>query len=61
MERFKTLEEAQQAAQIFFITNFDYYDGVGIEKKSGNVVEFYSKDDPAMDDTFTCIVESENE
>lgn len=57
MKTFKNIAKATIAAELFFSENFDYNSGVGIESKNGNQVEFYSKDDPAMDDTFTCLIE----
>ena len=59
METFKTVAEATTAAIIFFEQNFDYQSGVGYEKRPENVLEFYSKDDPAMDDTFTCKIDAD--
>ena len=57
MKTFKNITKATEAAETFFNENFDYKNGVGIEKQIGNQFEFYSKDDPAMDDTFTCLIE----
>jgi len=57
MKTLKNITEATEAAETFFSENFDYNIGVGIEKQIGNQFEFYSKNDPAMDDTFTCLIE----
>ena len=57
MEQFNNITEAVEAAEKFFQENFEHYDGVGIESREGNVIEFYSKADPGMDDTYTCIIE----
>ena len=54
MNIYKNMTEAMEGAELFFSANFNYNDGVGIEKQNGNFVEFYSKNDPAMDDTFVC-------
>ena len=58
---FQKFSEAEQAASGFFKKNFDHSGRVGVEV---NVKEgtwsFYSKDDPAMDDTFECIIIKEN-
>lgn len=56
MQRFTEFTAAETAAQIFFTENFGHTSGVGSEGKGGQKVEFYSKDDPGMDDTFTCLV-----
>lgn len=58
MENFNTINEAATAAQSFFSENFGYNNGVGFIKIGVNTYEFYSKNDPAMDDTFICIVAS---
>jgi len=55
---------AINAAGEFFKSNFNHSGRVGVERKfNGNcdcgeaiVIEFYSKDDPGMSDTFTVIV-----
>jgi hypothetical protein len=57
MITYKSIVEATKAAQEFFSENFNYNSGVGIEKQEGDRVEFYSQDDPGMDDTFTCLIE----
>lgn len=57
MTTFTTLTEATTAAQLFFSENFGYNDGVAIESACATEVSFYSKNDPAMDDTFDCIIE----
>jgi len=57
MNTYKNITEATEAAELFFSENFGYNSGVGIESENDNQVEFYSKDDPAMDDTFTCLIE----
>jgi hypothetical protein len=54
MNIYKNMTEAIEGAELFFSANFNYNDGVGIENQNGNFVEFYSKNDPAMDDTFVC-------
>lgn len=55
-----TMSEASNKAQEFFAECFGYTNGVGEEKKEttkdGFIVEFYSKDDPGMDDTFSVLV-----
>ena len=61
MDTYSNINEASKAAQSFFSECFSYNDGVGVLNKKQNedgndVVEFYSKNDPAMDDTFICIV-----
>lgn len=56
METYKTMTEATAAAEQFFLENFGHTSGVGIESENENEVEFYSKEDPGMDDTFTCTV-----
>ena len=58
METFTTFQEAAEAAQEYFSTVFGYNNGVGIESETDNVVEFYSKDDPGMDDTYYCIIQN---
>lgn len=60
MKTFNNYNKAIEAAENFFITNFGYTNGVGVESANGSKVEFYSKDDPGMDDTFTCIVNDGN-
>lgn len=54
MNIYKNMTEAIEGAELFFSANFNYNDGVGIESQNGNFVEFYSKNDPAADDTFVC-------
>lgn len=56
METYNNFNEAKEAAQLFFSENFNYNDGVGVESANNDVIEFYSKNDPAMSDTFTCII-----
>lgn len=46
--------------QSFFNKGFRYSAGVGVESANLNKVEFYSKDDPGMSDTFTCLIEDGN-
>lgn len=58
MQTFKDFNTAQKAAELFFNENFGHKSGVGIESASGYIVEFYSKEDPSMDDTFFCRIES---
>jgi len=58
MKTYKNITEATEAAELFFNENFGHTQGVGIETEKGNEIEFYSKQDPAMDDTFTCIIEA---
>lgn len=57
METYKNITEASIAAELFFKENFDHDEGVGIESKNGNTIEFYSKEDPGMSDTFICQIE----
>ncbi len=57
MKTFTSILDAEKAAQLFFSENFGYTNGVGINSAKDKVVEFYSKDDPGMDDTFTCTIE----
>lgn len=63
MKTFDLLHIAQNAASEYFQQEFSHSGNVGIEKKEeqpdGTILyEFYSKDDPAMDDTFVCLVTS---
>jgi len=57
MKTFKNYNDAVEAAEQAFIDTFLYCSGVGVESAEGNVIEFYSKDDPGMDYTFTCIID----
>ena len=57
MKTYKNITEATEAAELFFNENFGHNQGVGIENQTGNTIEFYSKQDPGMDDTFTCTIE----
>lgn len=57
METFTTFQEAEKEAKNFFKRNFGYTTGVGIESAKGDQIEFYSLDDPGMDDTFVCIID----
>lgn len=57
MKNYQTIEEAKNGAAAFFIENFQHSGQVGIESANGNEIEFYSKDDPSMDDTFKCTVD----
>jgi hypothetical protein len=57
MNTYKNITEATEAAELFFNDNFGHNQGVGIESENGKHIEFYSKQDPGMDDTFTCIIE----
>lgn len=56
MKTFKSFHEASQAAELFFLAEFGHTSGVGVESASGSTIEFYSKQDPGMDDTFSCQV-----
>ncbi|GAH13066.1 unnamed protein product [marine sediment metagenome] len=56
METFKTFKKAEKAAKSFFYRRFGYSNGVGVESAGGTRVEFYSLDDPVMNDTFVCII-----
>lgn len=56
MNTYKNFTEAEQGAIDFFKDNFGHDSGVGIEKEEGNKVEFYSLEDPGMDDTFICLI-----
>lgn len=58
MKTFVNMTEAQESAQNFFKNNFGHKKGVGIESVNGNIFEFYSKDDPGMDDTYYCIIQN---
>jgi len=53
---FKTFTEAETAATTYFKKTFGHTKGVGIESAYLNQVEFYSKQDAAMDDTYSCII-----
>jgi len=57
MTTFTNYTDAANAAQYFFSENFGYKNGIAIESAVATEVTFYSKDDPAMDDTFTCTIE----
>jgi len=59
MKKFKDFKLAKMAAQNYFKENFGYNSGVGIEAAEQDLIEFYSKDDPAMLDTFCCIIEND--
>ncbi len=48
----KSFAEAEEMAENYFRETYGYYCGVGVESANGTLVEFYSIDDPAMDDTF---------
>jgi len=63
MQKFKSYNEAVEAAEQYFIRNFNFTSNtnVGVESADGNIIEFYSKFDPGMDDTFTCMVNDGNE
>ncbi len=61
METFKNYNKAVDAAEKYFIENYGYHNGVGLESANGNIIEFYSKCDPGMHDTFFCIVDDGNE
>jgi len=54
MKSYKTLNEAIAAAELQLNSK------VGIESAEFQEVEFYSKNDPANTDTFTCYVEDGN-
>lgn len=57
METFNSFEAATQAAKQHFLEHFGHTQGVGVESATGYVVEFFSKQDPSMVDTFFCRVE----
>lgn len=56
MKSYRTFLEAQEAAENYFNETFGHNSGVGVESAKGNVIEFYSKNDPGMNDTFSAIV-----
>jgi hypothetical protein len=60
MDKFKTLTEAFDAAEKYFEDNFCHFMGVGVEAAEGSKIEFYSQDDPSMDDTYFCEVNDGN-
>lgn len=60
----KDKRHATIAAGEFFKRNFNHSGNVGVEREFSTqcecgeslTVEFYSKDDPGMDDTFTAVI-----
>ena len=52
----KNITEATEKAELFFNEHFGHTQGVTIENENENEISFYSNQDPAMDDTFTCII-----
>lgn len=60
----KDVRQARQAAGEFFKNNFNHSGNVGVERiftahcdcVTAAGIEFYSKDDPGMVDTFTVVV-----
>ena len=63
MKTYTSYNEAVEAAEQYFITNYNFISNtnVGVESANGNIIEFYSKFDPGMDDTFKCVVNDGNQ
>jgi hypothetical protein len=57
---FTNIVDARAAASKFFIDNFQHSGEVGRLKNADGTTEFYSKDDPAMDDVFLCDILNQN-
>ena len=62
MRNFKTFTEAVEAAERFFKETFNHSGNVGysqheINRDGSEFLEFYSKDDPAMEDTFKVTIQ----
>lgn len=57
MPTFANFQDAQTAAGNFFSLNFQHSGLTGHEEKKDGITEFYSKDDPGMDDTFECRIQ----
>lgn len=57
MTTYKEFTQAENAASEFFITNFGHSGEVSHIRLSSGEYEFTSCDDPAMDDTFNCLIE----
>lgn len=58
MTTFSNFQQATEAAEQFFFEIFGEKGNVGVESANGSIVEFYTKIDPACDDTFTCIIDN---
>lgn len=62
-ETYPTFATAEKAASNFFTENFGHSGRVGFEAfrqdDGGHIYQFYSKDDPAMDDVFECLIEGQ--
>ena len=56
MRNFTTFVTAADAAESYFKRTFGY-EGVSVDYACGKRFEFYSHGDPAMDDTFSCIID----
>ena len=60
----KNLKHAEQQASAYFQSEFNHSGEVGIERKcpshcqcgESQFIEFYSKDDPGMSDTYTVVI-----
>lgn len=57
MANFNEFTQAEKAAIDFFITNFGHSGEVSHIRLSSGEYEFTSCDDPAMDDTFNCLIQ----
>lgn len=63
LTQYNSFKEAEQAAKTFFAVTFGHFCGVGFEAfrqdDGSHIYQFYSKDDPAMDDVFECTIENQ--
>jgi len=62
-EIFTSFGLAEKAASNFFSENFSHSGRVGFEMfrqdDGSHIYQFYSKDDPAMDDVFECLIQGQ--
>lgn len=64
MKTFDLINLAENAASRYFEQQYGHSGNIGIERKAQQpngctIYEFYSKDDPGMDDTYVCLVEDQ--
>jgi hypothetical protein len=57
MKVFTSIEEAMDAADMFFFKKYSYTQGVYIEHSDGDIVTFASREGESDDEDFVCSVQ----